>query len=746
MIKRLRSRLIVAFLGVSFMATLVIALVPYFALKYRSQQDSAELLQIASRQIFLDNDKRGQEIHNEILIPFAQYIQSCFANNYNLVEDLITAESIDELKELGHLYQIKNKLEKNFTLYWQNKIIWTDDFLLIPKRVYLEMKSWIDDNLLYEEKGQIYWWRFQPLFYGDNAANREIIGGLYVRQLLISKNLDDPSIRPDLYLQGGTYNIRMMFVIHPQPSLLENYIPKEKFDRLFGLEEEGIFNEVDIDRIVIKPDDDRWPEELDEKPVQMKLIPIMNHRRELSAIIVMVMPIYNYLEIIGIPILIGYGVTFFVIAIAATLFARTIARPIRELASASHRMSEGEFETRVRVVGTEEQQLLSSSFNLMADRIQTQIEQLRQKTLELETSNLELGRIQRFLESLLANIRTGVMSIEPDGRISHINRVGINMLNLSVWQGKPVRKVIQEPTLLNLIQASLDMKLPIAQNEIPYETNDGSTLSLQVGTEPLMESGHLTRLVVTFHDLTLIRKLEEQVRRQDRLAALGRMAAGVAHEIRNPLGIISGSAELLHKRFGGLSGEEGLTDFILDEVKRLSRIITEFLILARPPLPTLAEVEVMELFEQVATYMQNQQIEVPYTLSIDIAEDVPSVDVDLDMCHQAFLNLLLNAQDAMPDGGTIYLRARRRSNGEVMIEFCDEGQGIPSDVLDKIFDPFFTSKDTGTGLGLSLVHQIVTSHNGRIEVESDPGQGSVFRLYFPAYETSSHPVSPKVMV
>ncbi len=740
--KRLRYRLVAAFLGVSLLATIVIAVVPYYTLVYKSHQFRTQSLNYTADKLYQDIDMEGQEIQDKVLNPFARYIQDRFPKDPDLIENLETAEETDD-------YVIENSFATpiySFTVdYLPPKSKWASLLLtnleVIPRKKHLEMKSWMDRENFYEENGQIYWWRFKPLFKGESKENIEIIGGLFVKQPLIRKNLDNPDSPPDLFVRYGW----RMFAIHPQPSMIEKYLHPDTFNRLFGRKEEGLFEEVNVDRIEIDPDDDRWPNNVKTSPMQIKFIPIVNQRQELTSIIVMALPINNFLEIIGFPLLVGYLVTLFVIVVSAALFARTIARPIRELASASHRMSEGEFETRVSVAGTEEQQLLSSSFNLMASRIQLQIEQLHQKTQELETSNLELGRIQRFLESLLANIRTGVMSIEPDGRISHINRVGVNMLDLSEWHGKRVQDVITESVPLNLILSSLKMKLPVAQNEIPYRIKDGTVLSLQVGTEPLLESDELTRLVVTFHDLTPIRKLEEQVNRQDRLAALGRMAAGVAHEIRNPLGIIQGSAELLNKRFGESESEEGLTDFILDEVKRLSRVVTDFLMLARPPVPSVEELVVQELFDQVVSYLHNQQNANDYPVSIDIEADIPSISADPDMCRQVFLNLLLNAQDAMPDGGSVTLRARRFSNTEVVLELADEGQGIHPDAVDKIFDPFYTSKDTGTGLGLSLVQQVISSHGGRVEVESALGRGSVFRLYFPVHEAKPRSASFNAM-
>ncbi|MGC9326658.1 MAG: two-component system sensor histidine kinase NtrB, partial [Candidatus Hinthialibacter sp.] len=272
----------------------------------------------------------------------------------------------------------------------------------------------------------------------------------------------------------------------------------------------------------------------------------------------------------------------------------------------------------------------------------------------------------------------------------------------------------------------------------PYELQNGEIIPLQVSIVPVMEANELNGLVVTFHDLSAIRQLEEQIRRQDRLVALGRMAAGVAHEIRNPLGIIRGSAELLRNRFAGRQGEEELSNFILEEVHRLSRVVNDFLMFARPPEPNFDEVPLDRLFNELVDYFNKQPREGSYELITETGESPPSIAADLHLCRQAFLNLFINAQQAMPGGGRIVLRAFALSAQEIAVEVEDEGEGIQPDQIDKIFDPFYTSKDSGSGLGLSLVHQIAASHGGRVEVDSVWGKGSRFRLIFQTYQSFIH--------
>jgi signal transduction histidine kinase len=198
----------------------------------------------------------------------------------------------------------------------------------------------------------------------------------------------------------------------------------------------------------------------------------------------------------------------------------------------------------------------------------------------------------------------------------------------------------------------------------------------------------------------------------------------------------------LNKRFGNQQGEEGLSQFIIDEVVRLSRVLTDFLMFARPPMPTMESVTAQELIHTIIPYVKQSD---KYTVDCQIPDELPSLYIDLELCKQAFLNLILNAQDAMPDGGTISIKFRAVRMDEILIEVVDEGSGVPDEIIDRIFDPFVTSKDTGTGLGLSLVHQILSNQNGKIEVESNKDQGTCFRIFLPACQESPAPLEHPVV-
>ena len=357
---------------------------------------------------------------------------------------------------------------------------------------------------------------------------------------------------------------------------------------------------------------------------------------------------------------------------------------------------------------------------------------LQESNRLLESANRELHHTREFLENLLANIRTGVMALDMNGRVMRLNRAAAEILGCQTGdEGRQYHDLVGRATFAMLLESTLHKGVSIFQREVQQRNRLGQKLPLQVSTVPMLENGKLNGMVVTFHDLSNVRRLEEQLIRQDRLAALGRLSAGVAHEIRNPLGIMKGSAELLKRRFGGQPGEEGLTDFILEEIDRLSRVVSDFLNFARPPAPELRRRNVNDIVRRATAFLAHQDTPAPINYRYELTADLPPVALDSNLFQQVMLNLLLNAQEAMPKGGIIAVRTAMTESAEIAIEIIDEGIGVPPDAMDRIFDPFYSSKESGTGLGLSVVHQIVVGHGGRIEVESEAQEGSIFRVILP---------------
>jgi two-component system sensor histidine kinase PilS (NtrC family) len=242
-------------------------------------------------------------------------------------------------------------------------------------------------------------------------------------------------------------------------------------------------------------------------------------------------------------------------------------------------------------------------------------------------------------------------------------------------------------------------------------------------------------------------EMEEQVRRADRLAAIGRIAAGMAHEIRNPLASISGSIQLLKEEMPLDGSYQKLMNIVLTETDRLDQIITDFLTYARPAPPQLQPCNINNLLKETITLAMNS----PYyssqiTIELSLAEKETEILIDPHQMKQVFWNLSINALQAMPSGGTLRLSTRwlekswqdadknryRNLNSPLTeIIIADTGIGIPSQDKPRIFDPFFTTKDNGSGLGLAIVYRIIEEHKGYIEVDSKEGEGTSFHIWFP---------------
>ena len=717
--KRLRTRLILAFCGVAILSMILLSLIPFLTLKVRNRITRTNLIDSTSQSL----DRYITNVSNDLskILFSIRHLQQQSPDQYEFIRRLEEEEGTENfaLEEKKAWFCVKYPYDRMMRE--------GEDLKIIPLKQYNQMREWIKKGGFYEdEEGKIYLWAFQEIKKGYHRSEMKTAGGILAKTLFIQKHLDSE--------RAPSLIIRQVFeivprAISPRPSLLQPYLLSDQFERLFDFDGDGIYEEVDVDWMTAP-----WLNE--GAPTSVRFKPIVNQRGELTALLVIAYPVISVWKMIGMSMVTGLSIVLVVVIIAALLFARSIAKPIKDLASAAEQIAQGNFDVRVRVWGAQEQIVLSESFNQMADRIKRQMAQLQQQTQEMEEQHRALAQTHRFLENILSSIHTGVMSLDRECKITLLNQAGQKILRIRDYHEQKLEDVSSSSSLNNLIRYALDSCNSIYQEEIPYQTPEGGTIPLQVGAVPILQKSAFTGLVVTFHDLSDIRKLEEQIRRQDRLAALGRMAAGVAHEIRNPLGIIRGSAEILKKRFGDQSKEEGLSDFIIEEVNRLSRVVTDFLLFARPPVPSLESIEPEALLDEILVYAEKLFAPDRHTIEKEIAENLPAISVDPSLCRQAFLNLLLNAQQSMPDGGVITLRALSHSPSELVFEVIDRGIGIQPEDLDRIFDPFYTSKDTGTGLGLSLVHQIVSSHGGRIETESKPGKGAVFRLIFPICEST----------
>jgi signal transduction histidine kinase len=225
-------------------------------------------------------------------------------------------------------------------------------------------------------------------------------------------------------------------------------------------------------------------------------------------------------------------------------------------------------------------------------------------------------------------------------------------------------------------------------------------------------------------------RLKERLSRAERLSSLGEMAAGISHEIRNPLGIIRSSAELLKKKVTKIDPSNNIPDIIVEEANRLNRIITDFINFAKPRSPNLVPCRINEVIDKNINFLSMQIEEKGYVIKQNYQNSLPEIQADGAMLYQSFLNILINAMQAMPHGGTIEITISANAK-MVTINFEDEGQGISEEVIEKIWDPFFTTKEMGTGLGLGVVKNLIESHGGNIQILNRTQGGACVTVELP---------------
>jgi len=226
-------------------------------------------------------------------------------------------------------------------------------------------------------------------------------------------------------------------------------------------------------------------------------------------------------------------------------------------------------------------------------------------------------------------------------------------------------------------------------------------------------------------------KLEEKLRQAEHLSAIGEMTAGVSHEIRNPLGIIKSSAQLLKKKMEKLDADSTIADIIVEESARLDNIITDFLNFARPKTPDLHLCRIEEIIEKNIAYLSSQIEDHNFNIIKEISERLPEIMADSAMLHQAFLNIFINAFQSLKNNGCLTIRIKYDS-GNIVINFIDNGDGVREEILKKIWSPFFTTKDTGTGLGLGIVKNIIKAHKGTIAITNTETKGANVEIRLPA--------------
>jgi two-component system, NtrC family, sensor histidine kinase HydH len=343
-----------------------------------------------------------------------------------------------------------------------------------------------------------------------------------------------------------------------------------------------------------------------------------------------------------------------------------------------------------------------------------------------------LARMRSYTENVMESMADALISIDREKKIVTLNRRAAEVLGATEKElkGRGIAELLGED-----IEKVLGWEGPtgvIRDREIEVNHRSGKEIPLSLSAAPLKdETGREMGSVLLLRDLREIRDLQEKVRRSERLASLGRLAAGVAHEIRNPLSSIRGFAQFFMQRFKGQEKEEEYASVMVKEVDRLNRVITELLDFARPKEPHREPHSLKEILEHTVGVLKPELAKKKAGVEKQVESGLPQARLDRDQISQAFLNLLINSLEAMEEGGKIRVGIRREGQDSLQVSIGDTGKGIPREDLEKVFEPFFSTKRKGTGLGLAIVHQIVEGHGGDIQVESLEGEGTTFRITLP---------------
>jgi len=431
------------------------------------------------------------------------------------------------------------------------------------------------------------------------------------------------------------------------------------------------------------------------------------------------------------------GITGILVFITAYILSGSITAPLFELIRGTKDMARGKLSTKVVVSSHDEVGELSQSFNAMADELNFRRQRLIKTLGDLRRSRRDILWERNFKETIVEHIETGIFTLDNRHYVTSANGPVCRILGLPKFEEPlPLEQVLTAwPEMIAVLGDVLTRSASEPWNQYFYLDRNGRQLIFRLALFPLVtrrQPGH----ILTVEDLTERAGMRQQMARMERLVSLGRLSAGIAHEIRNPLTGVSLLLDELHDRLLRSPQDQSLIQRALEEIERLEGLVNELLNFASMPQPRLELGDLGVVLSDALFLIRKQCEHNGVQLTEEVAADLPVFPLDAAKLKQAFLNLLTNALEAMPNGGFLEVKASY-SNGQVRVSFKDSGAGIPSEIHALIFEPFYTRKGEGTGLGLAITHNIISDHGGRIEVTSSPGAGATFVLIFPVPEPGS---------
>jgi two-component system sensor histidine kinase HydH len=353
------------------------------------------------------------------------------------------------------------------------------------------------------------------------------------------------------------------------------------------------------------------------------------------------------------------------------------------------------------------------------------------------TARSSLSRIKAFSDNLVENMPIGLTAFDGSGILTAFNQTAESILGRSVEEvlGKQAGEILPGKCLEIFLEVTAERRM--IEREIDCTIAEGRILQLEVIATTLEEDdGVFLGYVILFRDMTEVRRLQQEVTRNRRLASLGSLAAGVAHEIRNPLSSLKGFATYFLERFRENPNDRETAEVMIREVDRLNRVINQLLEFARPLTMTLVPTSLQSLIRHTLKTVEGQAREKAIAIETDLSPEIGEIPIDADRISQVLMNLALNAIAATEAGGTLRITLARQDDRSIRISIVDTGAGIRKEDLPRVFDPYFTTKPTGTGLGLPIVQKIVEAHGGEILLASKPGEGTTATVILPMTHSS----------
>ncbi len=368
-------------------------------------------------------------------------------------------------------------------------------------------------------------------------------------------------------------------------------------------------------------------------------------------------------------------------------------------------------------------------------------------------SKLDLDQIRNILadlalenerlEVVLDSMNEGVFVVDTEGVLLLNNKAGERLLPLHSSEGENTRiwNVIDDEHIAPFVERTILDQDSVRDREFTLESS-GSVRVLSISVLPLVQNGRIEGTLLHIEDISERRAKEARLRRAESLASLTTLAAGVAHEIKNPLGSIGIHLQLVNKVLDRSSSAESESlreylDIIAEEVERLNGIVVDFLFAVRPMDIQLQDSDLNSLIEDMVEFVRYELQEADIRLTLDLDERMPSLRLDEKYFKQVLINLIKNAIHAMPEGGELRVASERRGD-EVLLRVSDTGVGMNDEVIHKIFEPYYTTRDNGSGIGLTLVYKIIREHMGDIAVMSEEGKGSTFTVSLPVPQREQH--------